>query len=64
MNIIRNKGMRIFLIFELLLFSFQYLVFKSERSDYCYIGLADFFCFFSEVCSCSLLIFRGLTCDF
>ena len=45
-------------------------VFKSnERSKDSYIGLADFFVvFFSgeslKVCSRSILIFRGLTCDF
>ena len=41
--------------------------FKSnEHSEYFYIGLGDFF--FSgkntKICSRSILIFRGLTCDF
>ena len=42
------------------------VVFKSnERSEYSYIGLADFFLRKkSKICSRSILIFRGLTCDF
>ena len=44
-------------------------VFKSnERSGYSNIGLADFFGFFRKksfkICSRSVLIFRGLTCNF
>ena len=40
-------------------------LFKSnERSDYSYIGLADFFQEKVKICSRSILIFRGLTCDF
>ena len=40
--------------------------FKStERSEYSYIGCADFFSGKNpNVCSRSFLIFRGLTCDF
>ena len=46
------------------------IVIKSnERIEYSYIGLADFFLFFSpgkslQICSRSILIFRGLTCNF
>ena len=39
-----------------------------ERSEYYYIGLADFFGIFSgksvRISSIAILIFRGLTCDF
>ena len=47
--------------------SFLYLpLFKSnERSEYSYIGLADFFSGKRfKFCSRSVLIFRGLTCDY
>ena len=45
------------------------LVLKStELSEYSYIGLADFLCFFFQeklkICSRSFLVFRCLTCDF
>ena len=40
----------------------------NESIEYSYIGIADFFCFqekvFRKICSRSVLIFRGLTCDF
>ena len=44
-------------------------IFKSNaHSEDSYIGLADFFVFFSgkclKICSRSISIFRGLTCDF
>ena len=40
---------------------------RNKRSEDSYICLADFYFFSfrkSKVCSCSILIFRGLTCDF
>ena len=42
---------------------------SNERSEYCYIGLADFFLIFYsgkslKICSLSIWIFRGLICDF
>ena len=46
------------------------MLFKSnELSEYSYIGLADFFVVFFQkkvfkIRSRSVLIFRGLTCDF
>ena len=44
----------------------EYILVKSnERSEYSYIGLAVFFSGKSlKRCSRSILIFRGLTCDF
>ena len=38
---------------------------SNERSEYSFIGFADFFLGKSlKICSRSILIFRGLTCDF
>ena len=37
----------------------------DERSEYSYVGLGDFFSGKSlKICSRSILIFRGLICDF
>ena len=64
------KGHLIFsLKFESSYFSKKFSVFKSNvRSECSYIGLADFFLVFSvkslNICSRSILIFRGLTCVF
>ena len=41
---------------------------SNGRSEYYYIGLANFFLIFLDkglkICSRSILIFRGFTCDF